>query len=276
MVHRLAVPELLENGIGEAEHQNILNRLLAQVMIDAEDLFLVRIPRQFGVQLSRRQEVVAERFLHDDALLGIARFAFVQQTGVVQLLHDLAELARRCGEIKQKVAAQFLVREGGQLVREFLVGSRLGDVPLAIGNIGGELCPDRVLDRLGPGELLKRGAQFLSPGVVSFFPAGKTDDAKRRGQLFLAVEMVEGRNQLARGQIPAGAKNDDGARLDRLSTEFEATAQQLIQILILVHNRKTMADAPPTCNPSSRVENNFPSGQPLKGSRVHGGLLLES
>src|SRR6266568_3601300 len=67
--------------------------------------------------------------------------------------------------------------------------NRLGDVPLAIGNIGGELRPDRVLDRLGPGKLLKRGAQFLSPGVVSFFPTGKTDDAKRRGQLFLAVEM---------------------------------------------------------------------------------------
>src|SRR5207245_7542043 len=112
--------------------------------------------------------------------------------------------------------------------------------PLAIRNIGGELRPDRVLDRLGPGKLLKRGAQFLSPGVVGFFPAGKTDDAKRRGQLFLAVEMVERRNQLARGQIPAGAKNDDGARLDRLSTDLEAATKQLIQILLLFHTRKTM------------------------------------
>src|SRR6266516_1943382 len=245
-------------------------------MVDAEDLFFMRIPRQFGVQLSRRPEVVAERFLHDDALLGIARFALVQQTGVVQLLHDLAELARGCGEIKQKVAAQFLVREGGQLVREFLVGSRLGDVPLAIGNIGGELRPDRVLDRLGPGKLLKRGAQFLSPGVVSFFPAGKTDDAEPRGQLFLAVEMVERRNQLARGQVPAGAKNDDGARLDRLSTEFEATAQQLIQILLWFHRRKTMADAPPTCNQSSRAWNKFPSREQMKASRGHGPLLIQS
>src|SRR5438552_8262771 len=168
------------------------------------------------------------------------------------------------------------MRERGELVRQIFEGRGLGDVALAIGHIGGELRPDRVFDRLGPGKLLQRSAQFLPPGGLGLFPAGKTEDAKRRGQLFLAVQMVARRDQLARGQIPAGAENNNGARLDRLSTVFEPATQQLIQILILVHIRKTMADTPPTCNPSSRVENNFPSGQPLKASRVRGGLLLQS
>ena len=49
VVHRLAVPELLENRIGKTEHQNVLDRFLAEVMVDAENLFFMREPGEFGV-----------------------------------------------------------------------------------------------------------------------------------------------------------------------------------------------------------------------------------
>ena len=35
------VPDRLEQGVGEAERQDVLHRLLAQVVVDAEDLALV-------------------------------------------------------------------------------------------------------------------------------------------------------------------------------------------------------------------------------------------
>ena len=40
-----AVPDRLEEGIGEAERQDVLHRLLAQVMVDAEDLGFVEAAR---------------------------------------------------------------------------------------------------------------------------------------------------------------------------------------------------------------------------------------
>jgi hypothetical protein len=36
----VAVPDRLQEGIGEAEIEQVLNRFLAQIMIDAEDRFL--------------------------------------------------------------------------------------------------------------------------------------------------------------------------------------------------------------------------------------------
>ena len=40
VVHVLAVPERLEDRVGEPEHQEVLDRLLAQVVIDAVHLVL--------------------------------------------------------------------------------------------------------------------------------------------------------------------------------------------------------------------------------------------
>jgi hypothetical protein len=68
VVHGFAVPEPLENGVGKAEHQNVLHRFLAEIMVNAADLLLVRVAGQFPVQRVRGGEVVAERLLDDDAL----------------------------------------------------------------------------------------------------------------------------------------------------------------------------------------------------------------
>ena len=40
VVHMVAVPQRLEDRVGEAEDQEVLDRLLAQVVIDAVDLVL--------------------------------------------------------------------------------------------------------------------------------------------------------------------------------------------------------------------------------------------
>ena len=51
VVDVLAVPERLEDAVGEAEDEEVLDRLLAEVVIDAEDLALVE----------RRATIVVQR-----------------------------------------------------------------------------------------------------------------------------------------------------------------------------------------------------------------------
>jgi hypothetical protein len=50
VVHVTPVPDRLEEGIGKAEGQNVLHRLLAQVVIDAEDLGFLEIGGEYRVQ----------------------------------------------------------------------------------------------------------------------------------------------------------------------------------------------------------------------------------
>ncbi len=57
MVDMLALPDRLEQAVGETQHQNVLHRLLAEIMVDAENLVLVEHLAQFGIELHRRGEV---------------------------------------------------------------------------------------------------------------------------------------------------------------------------------------------------------------------------
>jgi hypothetical protein len=63
----VAVPERLEDAVGEAQRQDVLDRLLAQVVVDPVDLLLLEHAGDQRVQAAGGVEVVAERLLDDDA-----------------------------------------------------------------------------------------------------------------------------------------------------------------------------------------------------------------
>ena len=67
VVDVVLVPQRLEHAVGEAERQQVLHRLLAEVVIDAEIWFSCQWAR-ISVELQRRGEVGAERLLDDDPL----------------------------------------------------------------------------------------------------------------------------------------------------------------------------------------------------------------
>ena len=67
MVDHLAVPDRLEDPVGEAQDEHVLDRLLAEVVVDPVDLALVEVRAQERVQLPRARRVVAERLLDDQA-----------------------------------------------------------------------------------------------------------------------------------------------------------------------------------------------------------------
>ena len=140
----------------------------------------------------------------------------VQQAGAMDLLDDFAELAGLSGQIKQQVFPQRPAAERGQHFFQLFVGRGVGEIALAIKKICRELPPDLFVHRFGAGKLVERGAQFLPPRFVGLFAPRKADDAERRRHLLVLAQMIKRGNQLARGQIAARAKNDDGAGFECL------------------------------------------------------------
>jgi hypothetical protein len=61
----VAIPDRLEKGIGEAEVKQILNRFLAEVMVDPEDRRLGEELEKRSIELLRRDEITAKRFFND-------------------------------------------------------------------------------------------------------------------------------------------------------------------------------------------------------------------
>ena len=66
VVDVMAVPDLLEDTVAKAQDHEVADRLLAQVMVDAEDLAFVQILVQAVVDRPRALQVHADRLLHHD------------------------------------------------------------------------------------------------------------------------------------------------------------------------------------------------------------------
>ena len=66
VVDVVQVPDRLEEAVGETQSEDVLGRLLAEVVVDPEDLLLVEDLVQLGVERPGAGEVGAERLLHDD------------------------------------------------------------------------------------------------------------------------------------------------------------------------------------------------------------------
>jgi len=60
------VPQFGERGVGEPQALQVGDRLLAQEMVDPQDLVLAQHRAHPGVEVAGRGQVMAERFLHRD------------------------------------------------------------------------------------------------------------------------------------------------------------------------------------------------------------------
>ena len=121
-----AVPDRLEERVGEAEVEQVLHRPLAEVVVDAEDRRLVESAQEDLVERLRRVEVVAERLLDDDpGARGAARLA--------ELLHDQLEQAGRDGQVVGRVLG------GAEFLAEGLEGRRVLVVAVDVAEQAAEL-----------------------------------------------------------------------------------------------------------------------------------------
>lgn len=131
----IAVPERLDERVGEAEHQEILDRFLAQIMINPVNLFLVEGVVQQPVQLPGAVDVFAEGLFHHDPM----QTAWPVQSGLLEPLDDLPEIGRFERQIERCVGAALV---GAEPVAQDLIDGRIMQVARDIG----ETCRETPID----------------------------------------------------------------------------------------------------------------------------------
>ena len=79
-----AIPDRLENGVGKAKHQDVLHRILSQIMIDPEDLVFFKALVKGFLQVHCSWQIPTEGFLHHDSRPAVAILTFFGKVGLPQ------------------------------------------------------------------------------------------------------------------------------------------------------------------------------------------------
>src|SRR5262245_56120825 len=66
VVDTVAIPDWLKHRIAKSKHNEVLNRLFAQVMVDAVHLMFLECSRNEDVEAASRVQVVSERFFNNN------------------------------------------------------------------------------------------------------------------------------------------------------------------------------------------------------------------
>ena len=201
MIDEVAVPDRLEQAVGEAECEDVLRRLLAQEVVDAENLVFGKDLVQLGVQRDRARQIGAERLFHDDpgALdeAGFRQQAHGRQGGIgrhAQIVHAAA------------LVAQFPLRLGHRRLEG--VGARADrHIVQRLGKGG----PVRLV-HLSAGELIERLARDLAEAVGVDLVQRDADDPAT-GNEPGARQMEQAGQQLAPRQVAGGADQDHDLRM---------------------------------------------------------------
>jgi hypothetical protein len=205
-----AVPHRLEHPVGEPEDEEVLHGLLAQVMIDAEDLRLVQVRVHQLVQGARAGEIGAERLLDDDAPPGV-RCLGPRQSGGAEVLHDRPVHRRRNREVEERAEPAAALLETGS---DPSVQPRIVHLPLKVRHVSRER-RRHVVGRGETGELREALVQFLLERLVGHRRSRDADHHEARRQPLAEREAIERRQQLAPRQIAGSAEDDEGGRLGR-------------------------------------------------------------
>ena len=113
-----AVPDGLEDRVAEPEHEEVLDRLLPEVVVDPVDLPLAEDLSQLVVERACAREVRAEGLLDDDA--GEPAVALLGKAGASQVRGDQGEELGSGGEVVEPVSA------GAQPSRPAVAAGRRG------------------------------------------------------------------------------------------------------------------------------------------------------
>src|SRR5215471_20344057 len=121
VVHMIAVPQRLEDAVGESQNQDILNGFFAEEVIDAVDLVLRQHFEDLRVESLGRWKVVAERLFNDHpppSVLGL-----LDESSAAELLYDRPKEPVADRQIEEYVGRAFLMCElVGQQLLELAVG----------------------------------------------------------------------------------------------------------------------------------------------------------
>ena len=107
VVDMVAVPERLEDAVGEAQHQDVLDRFLAEEVIDPVDLVFGQHLEDLRVEGLGRGKVVPERLFDDHPPPCFVRLS--GETGAAELLDDRAKEPVGDCQIEQHIGRAVLL-----------------------------------------------------------------------------------------------------------------------------------------------------------------------
>ena len=118
----VTVPERLEEPVGKAQGEDVVDGLFAEEVVDAKDLGFVEIRREHAVQFLRRGEVHAEGLFTDDArvLIQAARSEHLDHGKhgvgwhgeVEESSHSAADGLLRVDDVSLQLGGVIRVRDG--------------------------------------------------------------------------------------------------------------------------------------------------------------------
>ncbi len=205
----VAVPDRLEQSIGEPQNENVLDRFLSEVVIDAIELVLVEDIEEVVIELARRREIRAERLLDDDSTPGAVFLA--RETRSSKLAGDRPERRRRGRHVEQAIAlGATLGLDPLQGLPQPIVARGIVDIAAHIGGATDDTLGELFFHRPG-GELLQRFAQVLAERVIRHFGAPDADQSKCVRQQATRRKIVKRWNEQPVHEVPGGAEHHQAA-----------------------------------------------------------------
>ena len=214
VVDEVVVPDRLEDAVREAEHQQVLDGLFSEVVVDAIDLLLVQDLVDLAVERARRLQVDAERLFDDDARERPPRHGARGQLGLPQAADDGRERRGRRRQIEHPVARQ--PQRVIDLVQTHLQPLERGRIvvrPLLVKDVAREGAPHRRVQRPAARELLAPPPHLVAERVLFQGVPAEAQHGEPRGQQAIARQAVQRRKQLAARQIARRAEDDHDGRL---------------------------------------------------------------
>ena len=204
------VPQRLEHRVGEPQRQDVLHRLLAQVVVDPEDVIGTHDASHEIIELSGAGAVVPEGLLNDHAAPGLSRL--LHEPGAGDALGDGGEPPRRDRQVEGSVAAR---APGGVQVIHHGREPVIGGVVLEGGELHEahprcQLLPDGGTPR-GTGALPSR---FLHVGAQVVVGPGAPADphqGEAGGEQAPVGQVVDRGQELVASQIAGDAEHHQDA-----------------------------------------------------------------
>ena len=186
----MGVPHRLEEAVAETQRQDVLDRLLAQIMVDAENPVLGKDGGDRVVDLPAGGEVVAERLFETDTHVAM------RQTRMVQPLDGRFEQAGRGRQEDRQTLGRV-----AKFVRQVLVMAHVGGIQRLIVQPLQER-RDLVLVLAVVGQVLvQRRLGELAETLVAILAARGAGDDHVGGQQAVFVEAIERGQQHALRQV---------------------------------------------------------------------------
>jgi len=240
VVDVLGVPNGLEQLVGKAQSEEVLHRLFAEVVVDAEHRVRREDLAHHGVKFIRGLEVVPKGLLDDDAA---PRALFgVGEAGIAELPHHLRERRGRNRQVERVIAvgAALLVeffdrltqpREGVRVVERAL------HKPDALGKLLPRLLPER-----SARVLLDRIVDHLGEVLLVPIPPRKTGERERGRQQAPVGKVVHRGHELLAGEVARDAEHHEAARACDARQATIARVPQAVRHASALQHREHVRD----------------------------------